>query len=195
MKKNKERKKLVIFKKNQVVTIAMLSLLITAGYLNYIYTSDNKSDVAVSAPANENYEKEENYEQEENYGEAKFVSSSKDTKLDYFNETKANKEKSRGEALSLVKEIAENRNTDEASKREAEKEIIKMAKDLEKEGNIENILMGKGFEKVSAYISDSGINVAVLTDGLKPEDVAKIRDVVISETKLSADKIKIMEIK
>ena len=73
--------------------------------------------------------------------------------------------------------------------------MIQTAQNIEKEGAVENILKGKGFANVSAYISDDSITVAVLTDGLNPTDVAKIRDVVISETKLKADKIKIMEIK
>ena len=83
---------------------------------------------------------------------------------------------------------------DAEARKNAQSSMMVIAGNIEKEANIENILAGKGFMKVSAYINERGITVAVMTEGLKPEDVAKIRDVVISETGITADKIKIMEI-
>lgn len=179
---------MIVFKKNQIVTIAMVALLIVAGYINFIYSTpkDDVDNKTVSAKIDE---------EPENYGEAKFVSAPADTKNDYFNETKLNKEKSRSEALALIKDVAENENSDESARKTAQASMMEMAKNIEKEGNIENILIGKGFKKVSAYINNNAVTVAVLTDGLQPTDVAKIRDVVIDETDVSADKIKIVEIK
>ena len=182
---------MVVLKKNQIVTVAMAGLIILAGYLNYTFTDKKDLSEKPSVTAS----KENETEEIENYGEAQFVNASGDAKGDYFNEIKLNKEKSRSEAISLIKDVAESEEGDEEGKRKAQEEIISMAKNIEAEGNIENILMSKGFEKVSVYMGNGNVTVTVLTDGLKPEDVAKIRDVVIGETGVSADKIKIMEIK
>lgn len=182
---------MIVFKKNQIVTITMVCLVVVAGYLNFVYTKkavDMEENTVTASADTEN-------EEVENYGEAQFVNATNDAKTDYFNETKLNKEISRSEALSLIREIAESDSSDAEAKKTAQQSMIKMAGNIEKEANIENILTGKGFSKVSVYINDSGVTTAVLTDGLKPEDVAKIRDVIISETGVSAEKIKIMEIK
>lgn len=181
---------MIVFKKNQIVTIAMVCLLIVAGYLNFIYSDksySNDDTTPVSEIVNE--------DEVENYGEAQFVNASGDAKADYFNETKLNKEKARSEALALIKEVAESENSTEAAKQTAQASMLAMAGNIEKEGNIENILMSKGFSKVSVYINDNSVTVSVLTEGLDASDVAKIRDVVIDETSVSADKIKIVEIK
>ncbi len=182
---------MVVLKKNQIVTVAMVGLIIVAGYLNYAFSDkDELTEPPLVTASTEN-----ETEEIENYGEAQFVNATGDARGDYFNEIRLNKEKSRSEALSLIKDVAENEDGDEEGKRKAQAEIIAMAKNIETEGNIENILISKGFKKVSVYIGNGNVTVTVLTDGLKPEDVAKIRDVVIGETGVGAEKIKIMEIK
>jgi len=182
---------MIVFKKNQIVTVTMVCLVVIAGYLNFVYTEKATNSEDDILTVSSDVEKEE----VENYGEAQFVNATSDAKTDYFNETKHNKEVSRSEALSLIREVAESDSSDAEAKKTAQQSMIKMAGNIEKEANIENILIGKGFSKVSVYINDSGVTIAVLTEGLSPEDVAKIRDVVISETGITADKIKIMEIK
>ena len=66
---------------------------------------------------------------------------------------------------------------------------------VEKEGNVENLLKAKGFKDAIVYITDDSVSVTVKTDGLTAADSAKIYDIVISETGVSSDKIKIIEIK
>lgn len=181
---------MMIFKKRQIVTVTLVALLVVAGYLNFIYLGETPQENGQMV-SGAGQESEENV----NYGEAKFVTNMDGAKKDYFNETKLNKEKTRGESVALLKQVTESPNAGAEEKKQAQQKMIQTAQNIEKEGAVENILKGKGFANVSAYISDDSITVAVLTDGLNPTDVAKIRDVVISETKLKADKIKIMEIK
>ena len=45
------------------------------------------------------------------------------------------------------------------------------------------------------FITDDSVTVTVKTQGLQPADTAKITDIVVSETKFPADKIKIVEVK
>lgn len=177
---------MMVVKKKQIVTVAMALILVVAGYINYVYI-DKESE---NQPVAKNIE-----ESVENYGEAQFVSAPDNAKEDYFNLSKTNKDKARSEAIALIKEVSENENADYEAKKTAQTEMLKIAKNIEKEGNIENILMNKGFKNVSAFINDERVTISVLTDGLEPSDVAKIRDVVINETGIGADKISINEIK
>ncbi len=178
--------KMMVVKKKQIVTVAMALILVMAGYINYVYIDKEEENLPVATNIEESVE---------NYGEAQFVSAPDNAKEDYFNLSKTNKDKVRSEAIALIKEVSENENADYEAKKTAQTEMLKIAKNIEKEGNIENILMNKGFSNVSAFINEERVTVSVLTDGLEPSDVAKIRDVVIAETGMSADKININEIK
>ncbi len=180
---------MMIFKKKQIVTTTLVALLVVAGYLNFVYLDSSLPDggMMVSGEPSET--------EEINYGEAKFVSNTNSSKNDYFSEAKINKEKAKSEALNMLRQVSENPAATAEEKKIAQQQILQMAKKTETEMTIENILKGKGFSEVSAYFSEDMITVAIRTDGLTPADVAKIRDVVIAESKLKADQIKIMEIK
>ncbi len=174
---------MMVIKKKQIVTVAMALLLVLAGYINFSYMGNDDS-VNVS-----------NTEDTKMYGEAQYVSAPENAGENYFNTAKTNKDKARSESLALIKELAESENADPEAKKTAQTEMIKIAKSIEKESNMENILNHKGFKDVSVFINDDRVTVSVLTKGLKPEEIARIRDVVISETGYPADKININEIK
>ena len=183
---------MMIFKKRQIVTVTLVALLVVAGYLNFVYLGETpQEDGQMVSGAGQEGQTEDSI----NYGEAKFVANMEGAKNDYFNETKLSKEKTRSESVALLKQVMDNPNASAEEKKQAQQNIIETAQNIEEEGAVENILKGKGFTNISAYISGDSITVAVLTEGLNPTDVAKIRDVVINETKLKADKITIMEIK
>ena len=178
---------MLVIKKKQIVTTLMVMLLITAGYINFICI-DNKAggDIAVL--------KQENIESEpEVYGEAKFVNVTENT--DYFSETDFNKEKARAEELDILNQVANNENSTPEAKQKAQECIINIAKNVEKESNIENILMGKGYTSVSAFINDDGVTVAVGINQLTEGDIIKITDAAQSATGFENDKIKVLHIK
>ena len=63
------------------------------------------------------------------------------------------------------------------------------------ESRIESLVTAKGFLECVAMISDAGVSVVVLPEvaGLQASDVAKVKDIVIQETGVSADMIRIIE--
>ena len=63
------------------------------------------------------------------------------------------------------------------------------------EGQIENLVVAKGYADCVAFMGENSISVVVSAaeDGLQTEDVAKIKDIVLSETDYTVDQIKIME--
>ena len=70
-----------------------------------------------------------------------------------------------------------------------------MAENAVKEARIESLVVAKGYKDCVAFINDDGVNVIVqkTEQGLQETDVAKIRDIVLSETDATADTIKIIE--
>ena len=63
------------------------------------------------------------------------------------------------------------------------------------ESTIENLVIAKGYTDCVAFVNGESVSVVIAgTDnGLENSDIAKVTDIVMEETGLTADKIKIME--
>ena len=96
----------------------------------------------------------------------------------YFDTARLSRQQSRDNALSILREAAGQENVEQAVLDEANQAIQTLAGYTMLEGQIENLVVAKGYAD---------------EDGLQTEDVAKITDIVLSETSYTADQIKIME--
>ncbi len=114
---------------------------------------------------------------------------------DYFSQARLSRQKARDEAVSILNVTVENESADDDAKAAATDSIQVMAQSAMKESRIENLVIAKGYEECVVFINDNGVNVIVQkpTDGLKEEDIARIKDIVISETGVKAEQIKIIE--
>ena len=70
-----------------------------------------------------------------------------------------------------------------------------MADNAVVESRIENLVIAKGYEDCVTFVNENGVNVIVSRpeNGLTDTDVAKIRDIVISEASVAAEAVKIIE--
>ena len=75
--------------------------------------------------------------------------------------------------------------------------ISAMATCTMQEAQIENLLIAKDFEECVVYIGNDCVTVAVPApeEGLSQEAVARITDVICSETPYSASQLSIIEVK
>ena len=101
----------------------------------------------------------------------------------------------RDEAVSTLKELSESDTADQSAKDDAAAQISALADDTVAEANIESLIRAKGYEDAVVMLGDSSANIVVAPPdgGLQAEDVAVIRDIVISETGMTAGQIKIVE--
>ncbi|SHJ65555.1 SpoIIIAH-like family protein [Tepidibacter formicigenes] len=113
----------------------------------------------------------------------------------YFIDMKLNREQKRGELIEELDAIIKNPSSSQKSIDEASAMKLELVKYREAESNIENLLTAKGFNNPIVYISKNSANVIVDKEKLDKQDVAKIFDVVYTETKLPYENIKIMEYK
>ena len=118
-----------------------------------------------------------------------------DTKGDYFNEMRLNRKRARDSAQELLKQAADREESDQSVRDQATAEIQNLAQAVMSEARIENLVMAKGFADCVAYLSGDSIDivVAIPEGGLLASDVAKITDIVITETQLPASGIHIVE--
>ncbi len=116
------------------------------------------------------------------------------TGSDYFASARLTRQQARDNAISLLQEAAEQENADTAVANEASEGIQVLASYTLKEAQIENLVTAKGYTDCVAFMGDESVSVVVSTKSgeLTAEDVAKITDITMTETGLSAGNIKIM---
>jgi len=179
--------------KKRGAVIAVVSLMLcVAVYLNWSYTRSDEdlgsaSDVSVGKTLGEAalVDKVDGKEAAEAVG----------SQSDYFAEARLSRQKARDESTKMLKEITQNEKSTDAAIEKASNDIAALAANSVREARIENLIKAKGFKECVVFINDTGVNVIVSkTDTqLKSADTAKIKDIVIDETKVKADKIKIVE--
>ena len=113
----------------------------------------------------------------------------------YFDTARLSRQQSRDNALSLLREASAQDNVEQGALDDANRAIQTLAGYTMLEGQIENLVIAKGYADCVAFMGENSISVVVSAaeDGLQTEDVAKITDIVLSETEYTADQIKIME--
>lgn len=182
------------WKRNAVVATVLL-FVCAAVYLNWRYAGN----VAQQA---QDAQQEEEGDTTRVLGDAALVGGeiidSVETQVSvstYFDTARLSRQQSRDNALSLLREAAEQENVDQAALDEANRAIQTLAGYTMLETQIENLVIAKGYADCVVFMSDNSISVVVSAaeDGLQTEDVAKITDIVLTETTYSADQIKILE--
>ena len=113
----------------------------------------------------------------------------------YFASARLNRQQARDSALSLLQEAAASEDADQAMKDEANASIQTMASLTVSEAQIENLVTAKGYSDCVAFIGDNSVSVVVAAteNGMTDADVARITEIVMEETGMSASQIKIIE--
>ncbi len=116
------------------------------------------------------------------------------TGSDYFASARLTRQQARDNAISLLREAADQEDADESAATEASESIQVLAAYTLAEAQIENLVTAKGYTDCVAFMGDGSVSVVVASDSgeLTGEDVAKITDIAMTETGFTADSIKIM---
>lgn len=110
----------------------------------------------------------------------------------YFIESRLERDKRRGEMVTSLNNIINDRNTNEEMRAEALNIKLNTITNTEKETFVENMIVAKGFDDAIVYLSDQSINIVVNSEKLTEKDVAQIVDIVKRETDIAMDDIIIM---
>lgn len=181
-------KKGVILHKKQLVLGAMVLALGAAVWLNMRYSAASGNLLATGTDSRI-------------IGQTDFVDNeSTDTNAvsvsgeAYFSSAKNNRDETREEAIDILKETVNNAAADAETKKKAVEELSKLTKRMENESAIESLLKAKGFNKALTVIGDDAINVIVGKDKLLDSEVQQIKDAVMGQTGVGAEKIKILTV-
>ena len=195
----KRRRINLIIGKKQIIIVGLTLILGVAIYINYLVGTNMTSDSPVSA------------EDEANsagvYGEEQFVSAngnthpsadsiSVSTSADaFFAQARLDKTESRAEAIEVLQSIYAGGDSTETELAVIAQDAAALSGYIESESKIENVLRAQGFDDALCYLSDNGASIIVRTDGLNNAQAAQIKNALLSEVDIPAEKITILEIK
>ena len=190
----------MILNKRHIILAALVLALGIAVYLNFVF-ADNGSivdggDMGV----------------DKNYGDAELVDENTPTDAEgtedgaqtvaassYFEEAKISRTRARDEAIEALQKIfseyGEAGAEGEEQAAQATMQALGIAQSIESESKIENLILAKGYEECLVYISENAADVVIKSEGLLANEVAVIKDIILQETNLSAENIKILEVK
>ncbi len=188
---------MMILRRKEIVAAALVVLIGMAGYLNWSYQDTLR------------VEDGESYIQTgKKLGEAQLVNADKNKEEapktdkkeavaddDYFENAKLEKQTARAKSLEILNQTAENEKFDKDIRKKAQEQILSIAGLSEKETAVENIAKAKGYHNICVFVNEDTVNITVKQDNFSEADVIKLREIAQEQIKISANKIKVVEIK
>ncbi|MCI8395677.1 SpoIIIAH-like family protein [Oscillospiraceae bacterium 21-37] len=177
------------FGRKQLVLASLVLALGAAVYLNWQFAGTNKLPIGDG----EDTSSQLGAAQLVNNAYVETVTDDLQAKAgtDMFAEARLSRQNSRDEALELLDGVLEDVDADSEAKKAAVEEASAMAQNILKETNVESLLKAKGYEESVAYITTEECSVVVAGD-LQDSDMLIVQEIVIEQTGLTAEKIKII---
>lgn len=116
------------------------------------------------------------------------------TVTDYFAAVRLSRQEARDSAVTLLQEaMAYSEDPQQIQSNQQLEQIVQTALC---EAQIESLVIAKGYKDCVAYMSEEGISVAVASPegGLQQQDVAVIADIVLTQSDMTMEEIRVVEV-
>lgn len=194
----------MVFKRKQIVILALILMIVVAGYLQYSYKQGSTSvdkeaartgeavyvdnEIQNQGIAGEDVETVKDANSQENVAASKVAN-------DYFVQAKMEKEQSRSKSSESLKAITEDVNASKESRNEAYEQMMAIVDNADKEMRIETLINKMGFsDSVALFGDDGSIDIVLKTPSLSNSQTAQITDVVSRQANLTVEKIHIKKL-
>lgn len=195
-----------VLKRNQIVISVIAVMLIAAGYMNYTTNIKQTLDTAAltdsekyaglgdaTLVSSSNVDEENKIEEnkiEENQVQTS-VKADEDQELQYFAESRLEREKMYSQMIESYQKILQNTAISEAQREIAQNEIKKI-NDIKNSIMIaENLIKNKGIKDVIIFINGESVNIIVKANDLSQEQIAQVQNIVTRELKVEIENIHI----
>ena len=187
------KKPTIIIGKKQIIMTCLTLMLMTAVYINYVSAPDivkDKDSVQVAEMGDT-----------ESYGDTEYVNAEASAEkaepaaADYFAQARLEKMNNRDEAVQTLQSIIGGGDLTEDEMVVNAIDAVEVSKLIESEGTIESLVKAQGFEDCVAYLDGETAKVVIRTEGLDKAQAASVKDIILSETDVSAENIRIFEVK
>jgi len=181
--------KTLILKRKQIIIFILTLTLCAAIVINWYYTG--KGNVP-SSPKKEN--------DSANLGEAKQVSSDNEaieasTNITYFKDAKLKRDAEIDETKEMLKEIIESKESGEAAIKDANEKLNTIIENGKLQVDTENIISAKLNCECLVILGESSAEIMIPEKTLDDTAAIQIKEIILSKTSLSAEKISIIGVK
>ncbi|MEN6316452.1 MAG: SpoIIIAH-like family protein [Clostridiaceae bacterium] len=191
---------MMVFKRKQIVILALILMIVVAGYLQYSYRQGSTSE-DVDGKLGEAVYVDNEIDNEglagtelnasDNTQDQKNINASKMAN-DYFVQAKIDKEQSRSKTNESLKAITDDINASKETIAEAFDKMITITENADKEMRIESLINKMGFEESFVVFADNGsVDIVVKTPSLSTSQTAQITDIVIRQGEVAVKDIHI----
>lgn len=171
-----------IFAKKQVLFFGLLVALAAAVYVNWYYTKPI-SEIN-NGPQTETTEPQ-------NLGEAQYVNAQSNS---YFDAATLKRTQAHADAQAVLQAVIDSSDADEESKKAARDGMETLSKNIQSEGEIENLITAKSGGKCLVTLGESA--EVILEKGTLNDQLAiQIKEIIVNKTEISAEKITLVEVK
>ena len=119
--------------------------------------------------------------------------SNADEGVDFFAASQIERQRARDEAIEVLQNVVDDATSLDAAKEQALAEIAAIAANIETEANIESLIKAKGFEECVAVISGDKANIVVKSEGLRPNQLSQILEIVYLQADILPANVTISE--
>ncbi len=187
-------------RKRQLVLAALVVALGAAVYLNWQFGGSSQIvDVGATASQKElgtaqlvNGQVQSESSQTASEAVSQAVNAQAETSA-YFAQARLERQKTRDASQELVQKVLNDAAADDNTKTEAANQAAEISQNMVVETNIENLIKSKGFLDCVAFLQNGACSVVVQKDGeFVSADAIAIKDIVVTQAKITADKVTIV---
>lgn len=191
------KKPTVIIGKKQIIMTCLTLMLAIAVYINYAsapkITKDGEIIETAEMGDTVNYGETEFVDNIDNSAEP--VNADTENGADYFAQARLDKMNNRDEAVQTLQTIIGGGDLTEDELVINALDAVEVSKLIETEGTIESLVKAQGFEDCVAYLDGETAKVVIKTNGLDKAQAASVKEIIMGETEVSAENIRIFEVK
>lgn len=111
----------------------------------------------------------------------------------YFASAQLSRKQARDQAIAVLQTVVESSTADATTREQASNDISRIASEIQVEANIETLIKSKGFEECVAVVSEGSASIIVRSDGLLPNELSQIKEIVYEQAGIDPVYIKIIE--
>ena len=119
--------------------------------------------------------------------------SGNEEETNYFAASQIERQRARDEAIEVLQGVVDDADALDSAKEQALADIAAIAATIEKEANIESLIKAKGFEECVAVINGDKANIIVKSEGLQPNQLSQILEIVYLQADSLPQKVTIAE--
>lgn len=127
-------------------------------------------------------------------GGSKMITGKSIVDENYFVSAKLARERAHDESIETISMVLNDTELTDEDKQAVSAKAVALSDVIEAENRIENLIKAKGFEECVVYITDVSANVVVKTSGLNQDSATQIKNIIVSEGKISGENVSITEI-